>query len=143
MKGSQLVHASLLVFEESCSWLCENASSAPLVMLLVICMVVVCSRCILDMAEESSRVKCWLRLCIYMEHIPAEGLNNGTCCVDVACIGDDIRLRAGWISSPIRVVTFHCTVRYRPWSLRVAFVCERRGRWTLTLALSRHVVGRM
>ena len=136
------MHASPLESEESCSWLCVNASSVPLVRWLVICIEVVCSMCSPEMGEESSRERCLLRCCSYIERIPAEGLNNGTCCFCVACIGDDTRLRTGWISSPVRAVTFHRTMRYRSWSLCVLVLCERGGRRILTLALSRHMVGR-
>lgn len=92
--------------------------------------------------EVSSRVRLSLKYRSGIESILAEGQSNGTYCCFVACIELAVSLCAGRMSSSTRTVTVHVEVGSRPWSQGAVVSGERRGRRTLTLALSRHMVGR-
>ena len=84
-----------------------------------------------------------LKWCNDIERSRLGASSSGTCCEFVASIGMDVSLGARWISSSVRTEGVCCRYRSRSWSLGAAVSKERRGRRTLAVALSRHMVGRI
>lgn len=142
--GIQQERAILLAFWGSCSWPFANVALPAWVMCLAVCTAEGCSRRMTGSVVVNWMVMWLLKCCSYIEHIPVEGLNSGTCREGVAGIETAESLCTGWIPTAIRASAVdNVASSSRSWSLSVAVSRERRGRRTLAVALSRHKVGRM